>query len=330
MATIKDIADKLGISPSTVSKGLNGANDISDEMRQLVLDTAVEIGYASKRMRAHRKRKFCILIKDMDYETSDQFAFDIILGFKKAALRRECDVDIIPVDNNLETSEKYDSYVFKNNYDGAFMLGFTLHDEWTKQLHTTIIPTVLFDNHIDDNVHVASVGTDSYEGITCAVNHLVNLGHKKIAFLNGARNSKVSIDRQKAFEDSLLANGIAPDPNLMRYGYFIADCARDHVPTFIENGATAIMCASDLIASGVVNELKRLNIKVPEDISVIGFDDIPIAERLTPSLTTIRQDRQDLGKSAFLLVDGLTNDVTISKILLRAKFIERESTCKVK
>ena len=184
----------------------------------------------------------------------------------------------------------------------------------------------LFDNHIDDNSRVGSVGTDSYEGITSAVKHLVSLGHTKIAFLNGAHNSKVSIDRQKAFEENLLDNGITPEPKLMRYGYYVADCAHDHVPFFIENGATAIMCASDLIASGVINELNRLNKRVPEDVSVIGFDDIPISERLTPPLTTIRQDRSDLGKSAFLLLDGLIHDVTISKMLLRAKFIERAST----
>jgi LacI family transcriptional regulator len=120
--------------------------------------------------------------------------------------------------------------------------------------------------------------------------------------------------------------GLDPDYNLIEYGYYVPDCAKDHDPGFLQNGATAIMCASDLIASGVINEVQKLGLNVPEDISVIGFDDLPIADKLSPSLTTIRQDRTDLGKSAFLLLDGLIHNVAISKLLLRAKFIQRHST----
>ena len=112
----------------------------------------------------------------------------------------------------------------------------------------------------------------------------------------------------------------------MEYGYYVPDCAKYHVPTFLENGATAILCASDLIASGVIAELTKRGLNVPEDISVMGFDDLPLASALTPPLTTIRQDRTDLGKSAFLLLDGLIHNVSVSKMLLRAKFIKRAYT----
>jgi LacI family transcriptional regulator len=81
-----------------------------------------------------------------------------------------------------------------------------------------------------------------------------------------------------------------------------------------------------MIASGVITELNRLNLKVPDDVSVIGYDDLPVASQLTPKLTTIRQDRYDLGKSAVLMLDGLIRGVGLSKMLLRAKFISREST----
>ena len=120
--------------------------------------------------------------------------------------------------------------------------------------------------------------------------------------------------------------GLTPDKKLMEYGYYVPDCAKYHVPTFLENGATAILCASDLIASGVIAELTKRGLNVPEDISVMGFDDLPLASALTPPLTTIRQDRTDLGKSAFLLLDGLIHNVSVSKMLLRAKFIKRAST----
>lgn len=326
MATIKDIANKLGIAVSTVSKGLNGASDISNEMRQLVLDTAVEMGYASKKMRTKSTRKVCVLIENMDYENIDQFGYEIIVGFKLSAARRHWEVSVIPTNLNMQTLEKFDTYMLKNGFSGAFLLGFNLHDDWVKQLNKTTVPTVLLDNHIDGNYHVGSVATDSFEGISLAVNHLVELGHKNIAMLNGTKNSLVSQQRHQAFIQSMLSCGISPNEDLMEYGYYVPDCAKYHVPTFLEHGATAIICASDLIASGVISELNKNGIRVPEDISVIGFDDIPIASHLNPPLTTIRQDRIDLGKSAFLLLDGLVHDVTISKMLLRAKFIKRDST----
>jgi LacI family transcriptional regulator, repressor for deo operon, udp, cdd, tsx, nupC, and nupG len=326
MATIKDIANKLGIAVSTVSKGLNGASDISHDMRQLVLDTAVEMGYATKKMRTTTTRKVCIFIENMDYENIDQFGYDIIVGFKSSAARRHWEVTVIPSNLTLQTDEKYDTYMLKNGYSGAFFLGFTLHDDWVMQLNKTTVPTVLLDNYIERNNHVGYVGTDSDEGIDLAVDHLKELGHKKIAFLNGSKNSMVSEQRYAAFVNSMNKHNLKPEENLIEFGYYVPDCAKYHVPSFLKNGATAIICASDLIASGVITEVTKLGLKVPEDISVIGFDDLPIAAQLSPALTTIRQDRVDLGKSAFLLLDGLIHNITTSKLLLRAKFIRRQST----
>ncbi len=326
MATIKDIANKLGIAVSTVSKGLNGASDISAEMRQLVLDTAVEMGYATKKMKATGTRKVCVFIENMDYENIEQFGYEIIVGFKLSAARRHWDVTVVPTNLNLQTAEKFDTYMLKNGYSGAFLLGFTLHDDWVRQLSKTTVPTVLLDNYIERNTHVGYVGTDNFEGIDLAVDHLYHLGHTRIAFLNGSKNSMVSEQRQQSFINSMTKHGIGIDEKLMEYGYYVPDCAKDHVPGFLQNGATAIICASDLIASGVISEVHKYGLRVPEDVSVIGFDDLPIAAQLTPSLTTIRQDRTDLGKSAFLLLDGLIHNVTISKLLLRAKFIQRDST----
>jgi LacI family transcriptional regulator len=332
MATIKDIANKLGIAVSTVSKGLNGASDISAEMRQLVLDTAVEMGYASKKMRATGTRKVCIFIENMDYENIEQFGYEIIVGFKLSAARRHWDVTVVPANLNMQTEEKFDTYMLRNGYSGAFLLGFTLHDDWVRQLSKTTVPTVLLDNYIARNSHVGYVGTDNYEGMDLAINHLKNLGHTRIAFLNGSKNSMVSDQRHQSFVNSMAKHGLVADEKLIEYGYYVPDCAKDHVPAFLSNGATSIMCASDLIASGVIAELHKQGLRVPEDISVIGFDDLPLAASLHPPLTTIRQDRTDLGKSAFLLLDGLIHNVAISKLLLRAKFIQRESTgpCKNK
>lgn len=328
MATIKDIANRLGVSVSTVSKGLNGASDISEELRQMVLDTAVEMGYATKRSKKTENRKLCIFIENMNYESIDEFGYDIVLGFKQNAFRHNWDVDIVPITPTFQTEEKYDTYMLKNGYCGAFLVGFALHDEWMKQLEDTTMPTVLFDNFIANNPNVCYIGTDSYEGIGMAVNHLFKLGHRDIAFLNGSLYSMVSDQRQEAFESSMTELGLEIRPDLMARGYYVSDSAKYHVPGFLAAGATAIVCGNDLIAKGVMEECVQRGFRVPEDISVIGFDDISLAATYNPPLTTIRQERNELGKCAYVILSSLIHHISISKTLLRPKLIERESTAR--
>lgn len=329
MATIKDIAARLGVSVSTVSKGLNGASDISEELRQIVLDTAVEMSYATKKSKKVENRKLAILIENMDYEASNQFGYEIVLGFKQNAFRHNWDVSVIPVTPAFQLAEKYDTYMLKNGFCGAFLVGFALHDEWMKQLETTTMPTTLFDNYIKKNPNVCYIGTDNYEGIDSAVDHLYTLGHKKIAFLNGSLHSMVSEQRQEAYYMSMRAHGLDIIHELTAYGYYVADSAKYHVPAFLEAGATAIICGNDLIASGVITECRLRGLRVPEDISVVGFDDIPLAATLEPPLTTIRQERSELGKCAYVVLNSLIHHIPICRTQIRAALVERESTARL-
>ncbi len=330
MATIKEIAEHLGISISTVSKGLNGASDISEDLRQLVLDTAVEMGYSTKRSKKEEYRKLCLFVTNMDYETLDTFGYDIVLGFKQNAFKHKWDVTVEYITQEFQRQEKYDTYLLKNGYCGAFILGISLNEPWMEQLKTTTMPTVLFDNHIDGNPNVGYLGTDSYEGIHMAVEHLVNLGHKKIAFMNGSLYNRVSDERQEAFENAVAEFKVECNPKMMARDYYIEDSARYHVPTFLKEGATGIVCASDLLAKGVISTCKQLGYRVPEDVSVIGFDNIPIAATTEPPLTTIAQQRNELGRCAYTTLSSLINHVCISKTLLRPLLVERESTAIVK
>lgn len=327
MTTIKDIANKLGISPGTVSKGLNGASDISESMRQAVLDTAIELGYKPKSMQGS-KASVCIMVENMNYESIDQFGYEIISGFQRAAAAKKYEVNIIPTNLTLQTKEKYDSFMLKNGYCGAFLLGFELHDDYVKQLDKTTVPTVLLDNFIANNKNVGYVGTDNYEGIKNALSHLNSLGHNRIAFLNGTKNSMITKKREEAYIRSMSELGLSIDESIIAYGHYIEDYAKEFVEDFVKRGATAILCASDLIASGVLKELDFLKKAVPCDISVIGYDDIPLAKYLTPALTTVRQNRTALGKSAFLLLDSLIHGIHISRIELRPELVLRDSTAK--
>lgn len=326
MPTLKDIANKLGVAPSTISKGLNGASDISEELRQTILDTAVEMGYVTKKMKKEKHKKLCILVENMSYEREEDFGYDLILGFKQMAQRDNWIVDILPVTPSFQANKKFDSYMLRQGYSGAFCMGFALHDPWMAQFYTSTTPVVLLDNYVPYNPNVTYVGTDSYEGLGLSVSHLASLGHRKIAFLNGSENSFITEERRAAFIQSMQANGLTVDDNLNVYGYFVAEVAKHHVTDFLTQGATAIICGNDLIASGVYNECRLLGCRIPEDVSVIGFDDIPIASSLNPPLTTVRQDRLQLGKSAYTTLEALVMRIPLSKTILRAQLITRSST----
>lgn len=332
MIRIKDIADYLGIAVSTVSKSLNNATDISDETKQKVIEAAIELGYTPKRRKhpgaksENYERKVCVFIENMDYENRDQFGYELIQGFKQAATVKNWSVDIIPSNLNAQSRNEYDKFMLTNQYSGAFMIGFSLHSDYSLQFERTKIPTVLFDNYIQNNPKVGYVGTDCYEGINLAIRHLYSLGHTKIAFLNGAKNAMVSDEQTLAFSKSMKELNLYVDPNLLESGYYVPDCAKYHVPKFLDHGATAIICASDLIASGAISEVLKRGLRVPEDISIIGFDDLPLCLNITPQLTTIRQDRRSLGKSAMTLLDCLIDNIPISKSILRAELIVRDST----
>ena len=326
MTTIKDIAKKLGVSPGTVSKGLNGAKDISEPLRQTILETAVEMGYARKKVTQKENRKLCILIENMSYSNIDDFGYDIILGFKQAAFKESFDVEVIPVDHPFQKEHPYDAFLLNQGCSGAFICGFALDDPWMEDLKITNVPTILLDNFMKENPMVGSVGSDSEEGIELAIRHLVSLGHKKIAFLNGSKGSAISEMRMEAYTKSMRLHGLEPEDELTAYGHFVSANVDEHVRKFLAHGTTAILCGNDLIAYGVMDECRKLGKSVPEDISVIGYDDIPSSAHSNPPLTSVKQDRSKLGKCSYYVLYALINEVALSRNLLRTTLTIREST----
>lgn len=328
MTTIKDIANKLGVSISTVSKGLNGGSDISEDLRQLVIDTAADMGYQPKKLKKSNNRKLVIFIRNMTYESPEDFGYDIILGFKKAAMNDGWSVNIVPATPELQKKTPYDEYMKNHAYSGAFCVGFTLNDIWLRQIQDTAYPTVLFDNYIKNNPLVSYLGTDSYEGIDAAITYLYDLGHRKIAFLNGPSYSMISRNRKQAFIESMERHDLIVNNTLNVFGDFSAETAMEHVPNFLAHGVTAIVCSSDIIASGVISECQRRGCRVPNEISVIGFDDLPISASLQPLLTTIRQDRLMLGQTGYLSLHSTLLGVSLSTTLLHPELVIRASTSK--
>lgn len=329
MATIKDIASKLGVSISTVSKGLHGASDISEEMRQQVLDAAIALGYIAKDRKIAKRHKVCIMVENMDYANINQFGYELITGFRLMAQEQQFQVDIIPMDVYKQKLLSYDTYMKQNNYSGAFFLGFEMTDDYLKQLTHTTIPTVLFDNYVK-NKHVAYIGTDNNLGARQLAQYLYENGHRKIALLNGSANSYISNQRFEILRKEFQEFGLTIEDSLIGHCInFLPETIGACIPQFVKEKATAIVCASDIIAAAAINEVRCLGLRVPEDISITGFDDLPIAKFLSPPLTTIRQERFLLGKSAFTLLSQLIGNVAVSTVLYHSELIIRDSVSKL-
>ncbi|HJC25303.1 MAG TPA: LacI family transcriptional regulator [Candidatus Eisenbergiella merdavium] len=324
MATIQDIADKLGVSKGTVSKALNGASDVSETLQKTILETAVEMGYSIRRRR--EQKKLCVLTENLEYSEPLHFGYEIILGFRQMAEPAGYGVEIVDTTEQLQKSIPYDIFMMKHNYAGAFVLGFSLNDPWMRDFETARTPAVLYDNYIMTNPRMAYVGIDNNEGMELAVSHLKSLGHRKIGYLSGALGSHIMQVRHTAFFHAMRQNGLKADPALTGSSYYITQCLEKHLPQLLKQGATAIVCSHDLLANAVMVQCQQLGLRVPSDISITGFDDLPMSAYTSPPLTTVRQERTQLGKSGYYALDSLMNGVAIGTLLLHARLMERGSS----
>lgn len=323
-ATLEDIARELKISKSTVSKALNGAKDVSKAMRQSVLEKAVELGY-SRPSRNASQPQIAVFITNMEYSQPEDFGYEIIVGFRKAAEPAGFQVELIPLDQQLQREIHYDEYMISGGYCGGFFLGLSLLDPWLREFEACKTPAVLYDNYVSGNSNVTHVGVDSEEGMDLAVKYLKSLGHHKIGYLSSALEAYVYLRRYRAFLRAMQENELSVESQQTGAAYHITDCLSQHLPRLLDQGCTAIVCSHDVLAHSVMIHCAELGLRIPEDISILGFDDIPLCRYTLPPLTTIRQNRTSLGKSAFYALSSQLNQVPLSTYLLHAELICRAS-----
>lgn len=329
MATMDDIARSLGIAKSTVSKALSGAEDVSDATRRLVLEKAVELGY-SRVSRSTERPRIALFITNMKCRRPEDFGYDIVLGFRKLAEPAGFHVEIIPLDMDLQKKIRYDEYMVMGNYRGGCFLGLSLADPWLKDFATCKTPTVLYDNHVHGNANVTYVGVDNAEGMDQAVGYLRDLGHKKIGYLSGGLEAYVYQKRCNAFFHALENHGLYHGKDLLGNSYHVTECLEENLPRLLEMGCTALVCSHDLMARTAIEYCVKQGLNVPEQISIMGFDDGPLCCSTKPPLTSIRQNRTELGKSAFYALNSQMTKVPISTLLLHAELIKRYSCAPLK
>lgn len=325
---VKDIADRLGISQSTVSKALHNASDISPFRKREIQNAAVEMGYVVRSTQKTRNRKLAVLLNGVAYEKKTDIGYDLSMGFRQAALRDLWGVDVLTIDPEDEDKEKYDGFLLSRGYQGAFLVGFSSKDTWYKELSTTEAPAVLLDDYIP-NSHVCEVSTDTGEAVSYVIDHLTNLGHRKITFWNGPIDQHISQVRESAFLSALLSHGLSQGDCPVVHAVMDEADPRyvDQLMTSIINsGTTAILCRNDLTAIHLMDAFMERGIRVPEDLSIVGFDDIAEASEAEPPLTTVRQNRNLLGQAAFFALVSLVAGIQLNRSTIRSSLIVRKST----
>ncbi len=330
--TIKDVAKEAGVSVSTVSRALNNYSDISEDTKENIKKLADNMGYkanvVAKSLSSNKNFRLGMLVED--YESAGKLnplVFEMLMEFKNTASRQGYEIVLLSTTSDMQKSQNLTRLFSEKQLDGAFIMGLKITDEYYKELSTIKYPCILQDIHIQ-NPMVGCIGVDNIKGAFMAVDHLIKLGHKRIGFINGHKNAFVSYERLDGYYLALNRNGIPIDNSLVANGDFDDKIAEVAAEELIKNNSdmTAIFCASDLMAIGAVNSLNNLGYTVPDDISIVGFDDIYITQLFTPKLTTIRQDRGKIGEAAANILVNMVAGQTIGRVLVEPELIIRDST----
>ena len=323
--TIKEIATALGLSPSTVSKALNNASDISAETRNRVNNYAKSIGFSLHR--SQESKRICVLFENMDSHSNSQVGYPVLTGFQQAANAYHYEVIIEHCsDKNPPNLKKLCQ---ENNFCGLMILGTKLNSAIIKELESTNIPAMLMDSYVK-NPKVACISSDNINSVASIVEHLIAFGHRKIGFLGGDKDSIVTRERFSGYLIGLIEGDVEFNSSYVRYGNYTEGCGFEAADYFADQGVTAVVCASDLIAIGLISGLRKRGLNVPDDISVSGFDNLDLARYFTPSLTTVKQDFIALGENAFTLLRQAIKGNKTKRITIHTEPIFRDSTAPVK
>lgn len=333
--TIRDIAKMANVSRTTVSRVLNNRPDVKPETRKLILELIEKHKYQPNAFAQAitSKKSSCIglvIPYTVDYVLQNAFYAEVIRGIsselnKKGYYLLFC----------YAPKEEYVANMFKQKRTDGFILlsPGKLHKKLVAILNEVKAPFVSTSKVFDEE-GVIYADVDNYLGASIAVEHLISLGHRKIAFiLNSSGVLASSQDRLHGYQDTLTKYGITIEKNFVEIGDTTINSGYTCMQRLLSHTEvpTAVFVAADMMAIGAIKAIKESGRKVPEDISVIGFDNIPLSEFLDPPLTTIKQPAFEKGeKAANILVKMLDNKKQIKSLLLDVELIKRKSTSELR
>ena len=325
--TIQDVAKTAGVSVSTVSRVLNGKEDVAQETIERVKAVVQELGYASslaaRGMRSHRTNVIGLIIPDI----ASPYCQEIMRGVNRVIAQLDKDLIIYTSGGgkkeNVALHER--SYVALLNggtADGVIVV------TPTATSFSSHAPVVILDPN-NESPDVPSVISTNREGAFSAMNYLTGLGHRRIGHIAGRMELVSSIQRLQGYKDGLAAAGIPYDETLVEIGDYLedkaAECARKLLA--LQDRPTAIFAANDMSALGVYRAAKEAGLRIPEDLSVVGFDNMRDSAFSLPALTTVNQFLEEMGAVATDMIERLVNNEKLQCKLhvVQTQLVIRES-----
>ena len=297
---MKDVAQKAGVSVTTVSHVLNKTRHrpVAPETRQRVLDAIRDLNYHAnanaRRLAQTHSNLFGLILS----EIANPFFPEVILGFEGAAVRRGFELLLCNTEYDPARSSVAVRKMIENKVRGVAVVTSMLDTALVEQLAAEKLPVVLFGQG-PAKPGTSYIHLDYRAGMAQTVEHLIGFGHREIAFVSGPQNIRSAVRVRDAFTGALGQRGLEPC-QIVESNYKVDGGASSVRSLFARDiFPTAIVCGNDLIAVGVISALEEVGISVPQDVSVVGCDDILVARLARPPLTTVAVPRESLGKLAF-------------------------------
>jgi len=326
--SIYDIAKKAGVAPSTVSRALEDHPRIGATTRRRIQELAREMDYVpstvAKSLAANKTWTIGMVLATI----SDPFMGRVIEGVEQAAIEAGFNVFISTSQNDRQREIAAIKMLQKRRVDGIIVIASHLFDQYPRFYGSSKVPIVIINEQKPgETMHFVTV--DDVHGAQLAVEHLLALGHHRIGYVGVTNRPKSNQYRLKGYQDALEAAGIASDPALI----FTSDTIEDHakrgeasLEPLLAAGATAVFCFNDTTAMGLLAACHKRSLSVPDNLSVVGFDDIDMAAYTHPPLTTIRQPRFELGQRAMHMMLNLLAGQEPENQILPGELVVRQTT----
>ena len=313
IVSLKDISKACGVSIATVSKALNDHSDISKETKSKIREVADKLGYhpnaAAQALKTNRSNNIGVLFVDEANSglTHDYFSH-VLDSFKKKAEQEGFDITFINSDKSRNGNMTYLSHAIYRGFDGVVIACVEFSDPQVDELIKSNIPVVTIDHSFYNRIAIVS---DNIKGVKELVTYIYEQGHRKIAYVHGQEDTAVTQSRVASFYNTLQELGVnIPDEYVVSSPYRNTDRAYEATNRLLdlEDPPTCILYPDDFAAFGGLNAIRRRGLRVPEDISVAGYDGIAIARHISPRMTTVIQDTDRIGReAASKLIDLIGN-----------------------
>ncbi|WRH25802.1 substrate-binding domain-containing protein [Arthrobacter sp. JZ12] len=298
--TLAQLASEAGVSLATISKVVNGRSDVSAKTRAKVEELLERHGYRRRQSSNVRTG----LVELVFHELESAWALELIRGVENVAREHGMSVVLTETGTRQAPGTEWIEGVMARRPAGVVLVFSDLPHDFRQKLDARGIPFVIIDPAGDPSPDVPSVGSANWAGGMMATRHLIELGHSRVAVISGPEDMMCSLARVDGYRSAMNMASLPIEPGFIRYGNFHVDGGRDHALALLTSEAppTAIFAGSDLQALGVLDAARQIGLRVPEELSIVGYDDLQLARWSSPALTTIHQPLIQMAEEATRMV----------------------------